>query len=285
MRIASFFLLSLVCSSASKAQTQASFVFPFDTSSRWEYEITYNFDPWHPGHAWLRFTKDTLLLNGRTYRILSNGSRALFYFRQDSTRIYQFNARDTTEFIRYDFAKKPGDTLSTTLKPSSSGFVVLVYDHLTQVLNESRRTLSFQSTDGIVWDDIADTIGVVNFNPGGTDVWYSLTGAMVNGRTYGVLTDVPGRAPRGPTCLSLLQNYPNPFNPTTTISFTLPASIKVRLSVYDLLGAKVEDLIDGELTAGSHSIQWDAADRASGVYFYTLWTPEFSDTKCMVLLK
>jgi hypothetical protein len=285
MKTNAFVLFVLTVATFFQAQSQTTFVFPFDTSSKWEYDIMYNFDPGHPGHATLRLTKDTLMPNGQTYRAFSNGTRPLFFFRRDSSRIFQYNYRDSSEFIRYDFARKPGDTLSTTLKPTPFGYVILVYDRMSTVLNESRRMLSFQSHDGVVWDDIADTIGIVNFNSGATEVWYSLTGALVNGRAYGVLTGVSNVAAVIPMSPSLSQNYPNPFNPSTTISFSLPERNRVALLVYNLLGAQVATLFDNELGAGIHSVKWDAAKCASGVYFYTLKTSELSTTKCMLLLK
>jgi len=73
-----------------------------------------------------------------------------------------------------------------------------------------------------------------------------------------------------PSDFILFQNYPNPFNPSTTIKFALPERAKVNLSIYNLLGEKVAELVDGELEAGYHETKWNAGGFASGVYFYTL---------------
>ena len=64
----------------------------------------------------------------------------------------------------------------------------------------------------------------------------------------------------------LFNNYPNPFNPTTTIRYDLPEPAKVSLIVYDVLGRKVAELVNEEKAAGYHSITWNAANVASGVY-------------------
>ena len=84
---------------------------------------------------------------------------------------------------------------------------------------------------------------------------------------------------------SLGQNYPNPFNPTTTIEFALPQSNNVRLIVYDLLGRVVAELVNGELNAGYHKINFNASNLSSGIYFYSLKTGDFSSVKKLVLLK
>jgi choice-of-anchor B domain-containing protein len=84
---------------------------------------------------------------------------------------------------------------------------------------------------------------------------------------------------------SLEQNYPNPFNPSTTIKYSLPKNTYVTIKVHDIIGRQVAALTDGYETAGEHTINYDASRLPSGVYFYTLKTEEFSDTKKMTLLK
>ncbi|MBU8871678.1 MAG: PKD domain-containing protein [Gemmatimonadales bacterium] len=83
----------------------------------------------------------------------------------------------------------------------------------------------------------------------------------------------------------LNQNNPNPFNPMTEISFTLKSVSNVRLTVYNLKGQVVEKLIDGSLAEGYHSRVWNGLKHPSGVYFYRLETPEFSETRKMIMLK
>jgi hypothetical protein len=84
---------------------------------------------------------------------------------------------------------------------------------------------------------------------------------------------------------ALLGNYPNPFNATTEIRFTLPAQSEIRLDIYNILGQRVETLIDGVQPAGEHHLSWDASNVASGVYFYKLSVGEQVFTKKMTLLK
>lgn len=84
---------------------------------------------------------------------------------------------------------------------------------------------------------------------------------------------------------ALHQNYPNPFNPATEIGFSLPKATHVSLVVYNLLGQTVETLIDEDLSAGPHSVTFDASQYSSGVYFYRLQTDDFAETKKMVMVK
>lgn len=88
-----------------------------------------------------------------------------------------------------------------------------------------------------------------------------------------------------PSNYNLSQNYPNPFNPSTSINFDIPYQSYVTLKVYDLLGREVDKLVSEELNSGSYNIVWNAENLSSGVYFYSLVTENFTDTKKMVLLK
>ena len=88
-----------------------------------------------------------------------------------------------------------------------------------------------------------------------------------------------------PAVFDLKQNYPNPFNPVTTISFTIPVSGSVKLSVYNVLGQEVASLVNGKINAGSHKYQFNAANLTSGLYFYKLQSNNHSQIKKMMLLK
>lgn len=83
-----------------------------------------------------------------------------------------------------------------------------------------------------------------------------------------------------------LKNYPNPFNPTTTISFSVPKSASVSLTVFDAMGRQVQQLINSSpMTVGNHSIQFDGSKLSAGVYFARIQSEEFTKTQRMVLTK
>jgi Secretion system C-terminal sorting domain len=95
---------------------------------------------------------------------------------------------------------------------------------------------------------------------------------------------------RIPVNFGLLQNYPNPFNPTTTIRFDVPSGLssqksKVKISVYDVLGKQVDELLDEDLAPGTYKVEWDASKYPSGVYFYKLTAGNYTAVRKMILLK
>ena len=88
-----------------------------------------------------------------------------------------------------------------------------------------------------------------------------------------------------PGMIQLLQNFPNPFNAETNIRFALPAVADVELSVFDLLGRRLESLLEQKLGAGWHTVVWDASPYASGVYLYRLRASGMTRSGVMVLMK
>jgi len=102
------------------------------------------------------------------------------------------------------------------------------------------------------------------------------------------LEETPSEAlPQG---FELKQNHPNPFNPNTRISFAIPESERVQLQIFNVNGRKVKTLVDGTLSSGEHTYEWDSTDDsghkvATGVYFYRLTAGDVTATKKMTLIK
>ena len=88
-----------------------------------------------------------------------------------------------------------------------------------------------------------------------------------------------------PFAFVLNQNYPNPFNPSTTISYSIPEKSFVSIKIYNVLGNVVASLVNNQVDAGEHNVQFNAAGLSSGVYFYTIKAGNFSATKKLMLLK
>ena len=93
-----------------------------------------------------------------------------------------------------------------------------------------------------------------------------------------------------PNKIYLYQNHPNPFNPVTTLRYDLPEDALVNITIYDMMGRQVSNLISSQQNAGYKSIQWNATNNAgqpvsAGLYLYTIQAGEFIQTKKMVLLK
>ena len=140
---------------------------------------------------------------------------------------------------------------------------------------------------------------VDNHSPLATNVFNSIGFALENGNSITAMNITDVQVDTGnvvtaiadnnnnslPNHYELSQNYPNPFNPTTTIKFALPKSGDVSLVVYDILGRVVTTLINGNLSAGYHTVNFNATNLASGVYFYRIKAGDFVSIKKLMLLK
>lgn len=88
-----------------------------------------------------------------------------------------------------------------------------------------------------------------------------------------------------PASFELSQNYPNPFNPSTTIRFSLPVSSDVKIIIYNSVGQLIQTLVNRHYSPGSYTVEWNASNLASGIYFYRIEAKNFNLVKKMVLLK
>ncbi|MFZ4589996.1 MAG: T9SS type A sorting domain-containing protein [Ignavibacteria bacterium] len=100
-----------------------------------------------------------------------------------------------------------------------------------------------------------------------------------------VVTSTSNNGNTIPQTYSLSQNYPNPFNPVTKINYALPKSGLVTLKIYDVLGREVVNLVNENKAAGSYSVDFNASNLTSGVYFYRIEVNGYIDTKKMTLIK
>ncbi len=143
-------------------------------------------------------------------------------------------------------------------------------------------------------------IGYWNFNEGSgttlTDSKGSANGTLYNMESSDWVVGASSLSKRGgsydnkmgqqiPTEFKLFQNYPNPFNPSTVISFALPTSQFVNLSVYNIVGEKVAELINGTMVAGNHTVTFDASSLTSGIYIYRISAGNYAAIKKMMLIK
>jgi photosystem II stability/assembly factor-like uncharacterized protein len=145
----------------------------------------------------------------------------------------------------------------------------------------------FTSTnEGVAWANITGNIGTsqglssIVITPGGRII----VGGYRVFRSSNVLTGVSNQS-KAPTQFSLKQNYPNPFNPTTTIRFTVPHSGFVNLRLFDLQGKEARTLVNGVKESGEYSLVLDGSTLGSGVYFYTLRSGKFTETRKLLLLR
>jgi hypothetical protein len=117
-----------------------------------------------------------------------------------------------------------------------------------------------------------------------TGGYETLVAAEIQGVVYGNFVEIESQQ-TNEMDFYLYQNYPNPFNPITTITYELPKASHVKICIYNLAGQLVQELLNEVKPAGYHTIQWDATNQSSGVYFYQISADEFRDIKKCVLLK
>lgn len=162
---------------------------------------------------------------------------------------------------------------------SSNDFVSLNIDLLTAPRNE----------DGSLpeVDFMKPTEGsrIVN---SGTDIGFEFQssapdlGAIETSFTTTVQNETEGSTPKG---LTLEQNYPNPFNPTTNISYTVPNSGNVKITIYDVSGREIKTLLNEMKASGTYELVFDGSNLSSGIYFYQLQANGVSLLRKMILLK
>jgi photosystem II stability/assembly factor-like uncharacterized protein len=148
----------------------------------------------------------------------------------------------------------------------------------------------FRSTNnGLTWTNFNQgltTTNVLSIMEDGTYMYVGTSGGSIFRRplteiilgVHNISTEIPGD-------YTLSQNYPNPFNPVTNINFAIPKSSNVKIKVYDARGKEAATLLNEKMSAGSYRVDFDGADFSSGIYYYTLESDNFIQTKSMILLK
>jgi len=117
------------------------------------------------------------------------------------------------------------------------------------------------------------------------DSWGSLTNRDYATIKYSQIMGIQPVTNQIPSAFGMEQNYPNPFNPITNVKFQIPNDAFVKLTVFDILGREAAVVVNGQLKAGIHEVEFDGSNLSSGVYFYQIKSGSFIDTKKMVLIK
>lgn len=152
----------------------------------------------------------------------------------------------------------------------------------------SRSTTSiYKSTDaGATWTTdytAATAISDIGLSRTGTGIWaVGATGGIYFTEAVTSINPISSNVPER---YSLSQNYPNPFNPTSKIKFDITKANFVSLKIYNSLGQEVSKLVNENLTPGTYEVTFDGAGLNSGIYFYTIQSGDFVETKKMMLVK
>lgn len=163
-------------------------------------------------------------------------------------------------------------------------------------LNAIPRIIKVKDFNGVGWStssqisDLTDVTGLQKPEVGDLDGNTPVV-AYVGANYYGVffdnqswVTDV-NLETNMPENYSLKQNYPNPFNPSTVIRFSVPERANVTLKIFNSIGQEVATLLNGDMSAGNHQVNFNASALSSGIYFYQISSANFTATKKMILIK
>jgi flagellar hook assembly protein FlgD len=193
-------------------------------------------------------------------------------------------------------------------------FIDGIYEIKGQVLQNGEplvnHIVNLFTTDNFVYNSITDKDGNYNFNEVGFRAGSHIVSTKIgNTRHENILlvekkqyssyipdfveiidfsigeiinTNEPAELPTG---YNLSQNYPNPFNPTTTIKYSIPKDEFVKLTVYDITGRVVKELVNGYKSAGRYNVEFNASGYASGIYYYRIEAGQYNNVQKMMLIK
>ena len=260
-------------------------VYPLHVGNRWQYDIF----GWGPVSC-LRIEKDTLMTNGQHYaRIFYDATTFGYYERQVGNKVFRYNTQTQNEDLWYDFSLSPGDTVNSIPNGSDTTDIFFSYYHVDTLFGTNRRQWGFwidharHFIDDEQAIEITDSLGITDMTM--CFGFSTLRGAIINGITYGTVTNVKTNPKPFPSRFQLQQNYPNPFNPQTKISYSVPKESFITLKVYDVLGREVATLVQDKKQVGEYTVTWNADNVPSGVYFYKLTSNGFTETKKMLFIR
>jgi hypothetical protein len=229
---------------------------------------------------------------GVTWNLVSinaKGTRVLKFFDQNygilSRRNYVYRTADSGQ---------SWDSVQVSFNINFAGTdIEFMHTDPAKIWLVSRDTLLFSSDSGKTWivdpqsgnfdkaSDLVITDGKV--------CWF-LCERVYRNLNADHVTNMNSQDPYKPEQFILYQNYPNPFNPVTTIKYEVPSEsngklLKIKLSVFDILGNKIKVLVNDEQEAGLHEVKFEASGLASGIYLYRIQAGQYADTKKLIILK
>ncbi len=187
----------------------------------------------------------------------------------DSTEAPRDNARD---FARWDIMEQSGFPSSSLTAGPDGGWAYMNFGSTENIATGDTAYVWIAFTHGADLDEVDDR----------------LDAAVAKADDLGIIGDPVSTEPTDsqlPSRFALEQNYPNPFNPTTNIRFDLPESAHTSVTVYDMLGRQVATLLNEQMPAGTHTVNFDASSLSSGIYLYRMQANGQTLTRSMTLIK
>ena len=277
---------------------------PLHVGDLWQYY----FDD-HVGYVNTRVVSDSII-NGKKY------FKKISYWHDlgaDISDFISWERNDTLSGCSYmlDFedVDEDGDTLDelpldSLELPDFSNYTSYKYSYKTEIgiypFPGPRTVHIYRTFWAIIWGDTVLSKNVEYFELflseyiadkfGTTEFWSEspsryLTGAIINGKTYGTIVDVKEENEKSQPGNFILNNYPNPFNGQTIVHYFLAVSSYISVTIYDILGKEIKQLYKGEESAQYHYKTWTPGDESSGIYFVVLRTKETQLTNKIIYLK
>jgi len=279
--------------------------YPLAKNNRWIYSTkqTDNTGGTQSGCMVKEITGDTLMPNGKMYFIIHEKNigfslaDTFTYERVDSLTglVYKYynNSGTPIEIVTENLIAEEGDTL---ILPKAQNPIYDSYMCGSATISQwgiANYALTFESLNNLsnsLSYTLVQNYGLKSFSQkmgNGITVTAELKGCIKNNKMYGdtLVTDVKQNPVTAPVKYELLQNYPNPFNPTTNIEYSIAKAGRVELSVYNVLGQKIAQLVNQEKPAGKYRAVFSGQGLPSGIYFYRLTASGFAETRKFVLMK
>lgn len=235
---------------------------------------------------------DTVLSNGKKYfifRRFANNSEFLTYRRIDTASLKVF------EYVGSLGCNAELDIFDLSVQSNTNWKDCLDYEHISETDTSLVNGFGFDAPKiidayvpfGVYISTLVKGVGRTILEEGdlGKHNIEYLVYAKIGGKEIGTPTGIKLADEELPISFQLMQNYPNPFNPTTTINYFITEQSHVVLTVYDILGCEVINLVNEIKSTGLHSVEFDSGNLSSGIYFYNLKADSFIDTKKMILMR
>jgi hypothetical protein len=272
--------------------------YPLHTGNYWEYQNIHGFD-WgssDTSYFSLKIIGDTIFLDSMKYKIIEKKSIpdtlpvSYIYERVDTLTLNTYRFGGLLDSLRAQM----GDTVWNSIR-GNMGYLIgspIICSDVYQdtILNVPTFIKRFYDYDYTIayFIKLAKNLGLIHEEYHGEWAEFliqRLVFAKIKGNSYGTPLSIVDYDFH-PEKFELYQNYPNPFNPVTTISFNLPQSDHVKLTIFDVIGRTISDLVNEKMTTGEHSIKFNASKLSSGVYFYRLEVGhKFVQTKKMIVIR
>ena len=270
MQMRSIILISLFFASGSFAQPY----FPLLRGDHWSYTSDYILNEGVISISDVK--RDTTLINGKKYALLTGSKFGSNFLRQDSQKVFAYDIPDSAEYLLLDFSAKASDTLCVHSRGTKT-ILALGGRSFLEITN------SPSGNSSLFWQ-IVDGVGLVTWGYTPNDYWY-LNYAIISGKKVINWTSVTGQHDIIPLQSILDPNYPNPFNISTMIRFYLPVQQEISLRIFNVLGQNIATLADQSFSSGWHELRWNASNQETGVYYIRLSAKSTFITRTVMLLK